>query len=67
MRRTTRPAFSWPPPRLQARLHAERRGWWKANVSSRRAFDYLQKSRPAGGGLSSEFELGFGLFDYYAV
>lgn len=50
-----------------ARLHAERRDWRQATVSSRRALNYLQKSRPAGGGLSSEFELGFGLFDYYAV
>ncbi len=49
-----------------ARLHAERHDWRKATVSSRRALDYLQKSRPANG-LSSEFELGFGLFDYYAV
>lgn len=49
-----------------ARLHAERRDWRQATVSSRRALDYLQKSRPANG-LSSEFELGFGLFDYYAV
>ena len=49
-----------------ARLHAERRDWRKATVSSRRALDYLQKSRPANG-LSSEFVLGFGLFDYYAV
>jgi hypothetical protein len=49
-----------------ARLHAERRDWRKATVSSRRALDYLQQSRPANG-LSSEFELGFGLFDYYAV
>ena len=52
---------------FKARLHAERRDWRQATVSSRRALDYLQKSRPAGGGLSSEFELGFGLFDYYAV
>ena len=51
---------------FEARLHAERRDWRQATVSSRRALDYLQKSRPANG-LSSEFELGFGLFDYYAV
>ena len=49
-----------------ARLHAERRDWRKVTMSSRRALDYLQQSRPANG-LSSEFELGFGLFDYYAV
>lgn len=51
---------------FEARLHAERRDWRQATVSSRWALDYLQKSRPANG-LSSEFELGFGLFDYYAV
>jgi hypothetical protein len=49
-----------------ARLHAERRDWRKVPVSSRRALDYLQQSCPANG-LSSEFELGCSLFDYYAV
>jgi hypothetical protein len=51
---------------FRARLHAKRRDWRQATVSSRRALDYLQKSRSANG-LSSEFELSFGLFDYYAV
>jgi hypothetical protein len=45
---------------FEARLHAERRDWRKATVSSWRALDYLQQSRAANG-LSSEFELGFGL------
>lgn len=59
--------------RLCGASAAERRDWRKATVSSRRALDYLQQSRPASSlssefeSLSSEFELGFGLFDYYAV
>ncbi|AMR25506.1 hypothetical protein A0257_22720 (plasmid) [Hymenobacter psoromatis] len=51
---------------FEARAHADRHHWRQATVASRRALDYLQKSRGANG-LSSEFELGFGLFDYYAV
>lgn len=51
---------------FEARLHSERHNWRKATVASKRALDYLHKSREANG-LSSEFELGYGLFDYYAV
>jgi hypothetical protein len=51
---------------FDARLHAERRDWRKATVSSRRSLSYLQKSREANG-LSPEFAFGEGLFNYYAV
>lgn len=51
---------------FEARVAADRHQWRRATVASRRALDYLQKSRAASG-LSSEFELGYGLFDYYAV
>ncbi|MBF9236216.1 tol-pal system protein YbgF [Hymenobacter sp. BT683] len=51
---------------FDARLHAERRDWAKATVSSKRALTYLQKSREANG-LSPEFVFGEGLFNYYAV
>jgi len=50
---------------LEARLHAERHDWRKATVASRRALNYLQKSREANG-LSSEFLFGQSLFNYYA-
>ncbi|TFZ66630.1 tol-pal system protein YbgF [Hymenobacter sp. UV11] len=49
----------------EARLHAERHDWRKATVASRRSLNYLQKSQEANG-LSSEFLLGQGLFNYYA-
>lgn len=51
---------------FEARLHSERHNWRKATVSSKRALDYLEKSREANG-LSTEFKFGIGLFDYYAV
>ena len=51
---------------FDARLHAERHDWRKATVSSKRSLTYLQKSRAANG-LSPEFALGEGLFNYYAV
>ena len=51
---------------FDARLHAERRDWRKATVSSKRSLTYLQKSREANG-LSPEFAFGEGLFNYYAV
>ncbi len=51
---------------FDARLHAERRDWRKATVSSKRSLTYLQKSRSANG-LSPEFVFGEGLFNYYAV
>ena len=51
---------------FDARLHAERRDWRKATVSSKRALTYLQKSREANG-LSPEFAFGEGLFNYYSV
>lgn len=49
-----------------ARLHAERRDWRKATVSSKRSLDFLQKSQEANG-LSPEFLFGQALFNYYAV
>ncbi|GAA4373084.1 hypothetical protein GCM10023186_03290 [Hymenobacter koreensis] len=51
---------------FDARLHAERKDWRKATVSSKRALDYLQKSQEANG-LSPEFLFGQALFNYYAV
>ena len=51
---------------FDARLHAERRDWRKATVSSKHSLTYLQKSREANG-LSPEFVFGEGLFNYYAV
>lgn len=51
---------------FDARLHAERRDWRKATVSSKRSLDYLQKSQEANG-LSPEFLFGQALFNYYAV
>ena len=47
---------------FNARLHAERRDWRKATVSSKRSLTYLQKSRAANG-LSPEFAFGEGLFN----
>lgn len=41
-------------------------GWCQATGASRRALDYLHKSRD-GGNLSAKLALGYGLFDYYAV
>ncbi len=49
-----------------ARLHAERRDWRKATVSSKRSLDFLDKSKEANG-LSPEFLFGQALFNYYAV
>ncbi|GAA4018331.1 hypothetical protein GCM10022408_35110 [Hymenobacter fastidiosus] len=51
---------------FDARLHAERRDWRKATVSSKRALDYLDKSKEANG-LSPEFLFGQALFNYYQV
>lgn len=51
---------------FDARLHAERRDWRKATVSSKRSLDFLQKSQEANG-LSPEFLFGQALFNYYAV
>jgi hypothetical protein len=51
---------------FEARLHSERHNWRKATVSSKRSLEYLDKSREANG-LSTEFQFGVGLFDYYAV
>ena len=51
---------------FDARLHAERHDLRKATVSSKRALDYLDKSKEANG-LSPEFLLGQGLFNYYAA
>jgi hypothetical protein len=51
---------------FEARLQSERHNWRKATVNSRRALDYLEKSREANG-LSIEFSFGEGLFNYYAV
>lgn len=49
----------------EARLASDRHQWRRATMASRRALDYLQQSREANG-LSTEFQLGYGLFDYYA-
>ncbi|WP_375436426.1 tol-pal system protein YbgF [uncultured Hymenobacter sp.] len=51
---------------FDARLHAERHDLRRATISSKRALDYLDKSREANG-LSPEFLLGQGLFNYYAA
>ncbi len=51
---------------FDARLHAERHDWRKATVSSKRALEFLDKSREAND-LSPEFLFGQGLFNYYAV
>lgn len=51
---------------FEARVASDRHQWRRATVASRRALDYLQKSRN-GGNLSAEFALAYGLFDYYAV
>ena len=51
---------------FDARLNAERANWRKATVSSRRALEYLEKSKEANG-LSPEFLFGQALFNYYAV
>ena len=51
---------------FDARLHAERKDWRKATVSSKRSLTYLKKSREANG-LSPEFAFGEGLFNYYSV
>jgi hypothetical protein len=60
----TRPAFFWLRP--MASGPAKCRQWGKATVNIRQALDYLQRSRPAEG-LGNEFEVNFGLFNYYAV
>jgi hypothetical protein len=51
---------------FDARLHAERHDLRRATISSKRALDYLDKSKEANG-LSPEFLLGQGLFNYYAA
>jgi len=51
---------------FDARLHAERKDWRKATVSSKKSLDYLDKSKEANG-LSPEFLFGQALFNYYAV
>ncbi|GGF20407.1 tol-pal system protein YbgF [Hymenobacter cavernae] len=51
---------------FDARLHAERKDWRKATVSSKNSLEYLDKSREANG-LSPEFLFGQALFNYYAV
>ena len=51
---------------FSGRLHAERRDWRKAIVSSKRALDFLDKSKEANG-LSPEFLFGQALFNYYSV
>ncbi|GAA4370463.1 hypothetical protein GCM10023185_44940 [Hymenobacter saemangeumensis] len=51
---------------FDARLHAERRDWRKATVSSKRSLNFLRKSQEANG-LSPEFLFGQALFNYYAV
>ena len=51
---------------FEARFHAERKDWGQATIESKKALNYLQKSREANG-LSVEFEFGYGMFDYYAV
>ena len=51
---------------FDARLNAERSNWRKATVSSKRALDYLEKSKEANG-LSPDFLLGQALMNYYAV
>ncbi|WP_345221293.1 tol-pal system protein YbgF [Hymenobacter koreensis] len=50
---------------FDARLHAERKDWRKATVSSKRALAYLEKSQEANG-LSPEFLFGQALMNYYA-
>jgi hypothetical protein len=51
---------------FDARLNAERHNLRKATVSSKRALDYLERSKEANG-LSPEFLLGQGMFNYYAA
>ncbi|WP_210466228.1 tetratricopeptide repeat protein [Rufibacter roseolus] len=51
---------------FSARLHAERKNWRKAAITSNRALDYLQKSKKANG-LSDEFLFGEALFNYYSI
>ncbi|TGE15541.1 tol-pal system protein YbgF [Hymenobacter elongatus] len=51
---------------FDARLNAERKNWRKATVSSKRALEYLDKSKEANG-LSPEFLFGQAIFNYYAV
>ncbi|WP_242510092.1 tetratricopeptide repeat protein [Hymenobacter persicinus] len=51
---------------FDAHLNAERKNWSKATVSSKRALDYLDKSKEANG-LSPEFLFGQALFNYYQV
>jgi tetratricopeptide (TPR) repeat protein len=50
---------------FDARLHSERKDWRKATLSSKRALDYLDKSKEANG-LSPEFLFGQALMNYYA-
>jgi hypothetical protein len=51
---------------FKARLHSERHDWRQATVNSKKALDFLAKSREAND-LSVEFLFGEGLFNYYAV
>ncbi|WP_240047085.1 tol-pal system protein YbgF [Hymenobacter nivis] len=50
---------------FEARLFGERSSYAKASLYSKRALNYLERSREANG-LSPEFLLGQGLFNYYA-
>lgn len=51
---------------FKARYHSERRDWRQATVNSKKALDFLAKSREANE-LSVEFLFGEGLFNYYSV
>ncbi len=51
---------------FDARLNAERHNWRRATFSSKRALNYLQKSKEANG-LSPEFLFGDALFNYYSI
>lgn len=50
---------------FSARLQSERGQLRKATVNSKRALDYLERSKEANG-LSAEFLFGQGVFNYYA-
>ncbi|QKG59109.1 tol-pal system protein YbgF (plasmid) [Hymenobacter sp. BRD128] len=51
---------------FKARFHSERHDWRQATVNSKKALEFLAKSRQAND-LSVEFLFGEGLFNYYAV
>ena len=50
---------------FEARLFGERSSYAKATLYSKRALNYIERSREANG-LSPEFLIGQGLFNYYA-